>query len=362
MADPETALVAPAAGPAVVELIPPVAAGRARHIGALAGFALAVVGLSFLGAATMGLTDTDAVLRLGVAAVGAVLSFVGLQGVGERLSGPRFDLAVWLSGLWLVIVVLAAALADVLPLAESKDISRTLDAPTLLRPDLFSAHPFGTDRQGLDILGGVVYGARVSLVVGIGAVIIGMVLGGGIGILSGYYRGKVEAFVDLLSDSMLAFPPLILLLGLVSVLEPSVRNVTIALAILGIPTYVRLARANTLVFAQREFVLAARALGDRNRSIMFREILPNVALPLLSFGFLVVAVLIVAEAALSFLGLSVQRPNPTWGNMIAAGQERYDEHPHVVFVPGAVLFLTVFAFNRLGERARERWDPRQAKL
>ena len=116
------------------------------------------------------------------------------------------------------------------------------------------------------------------------------------------------------------------------------------------------------MFSQREFVLAARALGDRNRNIMFRELLPNVLLPIVSYGFLVVAVLIVAEASLSFLGLSVQRPNPTWGNMIAAGQDDFDQHPHVVFIPGAVLFLTVFAFNRLGDRARDLWDPRQAKL
>ena len=336
-------------------------ATRTRHP-ALFGVPLVLVAVGAFLVSTMLLTDANSVVRITVAGIGAISGFFGLRILGRAVFGARFQLGLWLSLLWLAVVVLAAIFADLLPLAESKDVSKTLTTPTLLRPDLFSEHPFGTDNQGLDILGGVIYGARVSLIVGVGAVLIGMVIGGTIGIAAGYYRGKMETGVGLLTDSMLAFPPLILLLGMVAVLEPSVRNVTIALAILGIPTYIRLARANTLVFSQREFVVAARALGDNNRSIMFRELLPNVLLPVVSFAFVIVAVLIVAEASLSFLGLSVQRPNPTWGNMIAAGQDDFDEHPHVVFVPGLVLFFTVFAFNRVGDRARELWDPRQAKI
>jgi peptide/nickel transport system permease protein len=117
-----------------------------------------------------------------------------------------------------------------------------------------------------------------------------------------------------------------------------------------------------MLFAQREFVLAARALGGRNRRIIFRELLPNVALPLVSYGFIVVAALIVAEASLSFLGLSIQRPTPTWGNMIAAGQADFDKHPHLVFIPGTVLFITVFALNKVGDKARRLWDPRKSSL
>jgi peptide/nickel transport system permease protein len=343
------------------DLIPPLDLAPGRK-GTLVGIALVIAGLVAMVVSMAVLVDANSFVRLLVAAVGFTLSYLGLRALGRRVFGSRFDLALWLCIVWLLLVTLAAIFADVLPLAESKDVSKTLTEPTLLRPDLFSEHPLGTDRQGLDILGGVIYGARVSLVVGLGAVLIGIVLGGSVGIAAGYSRGRLESGVNLLSDSMLAFPPLILLLGMVAVLGPSVRNVTVALALLGIPTYIRLSRANTLVFSQREFVLAARALGDRSRSIMFRELLPNVLLPIVTFGFLVVAVLIVAESSLSFLGLSVQRPNPTWGNMIAAGQENFDEHPHVVFIPGMVLFLTVFAFNRLGDRARERWDPRQTKI
>jgi peptide/nickel transport system permease protein len=145
-------------------------------------------------------------------------------------------------------------------------------------------------------------------------------------------------------------------------LQPSVRTVTAALAILTIPTYVRLARANTLVVAQKEFVTAAASLGARGRRVVVREILPNVAVPILSYSFVIVAALIVAEASLSFLGLSVARPEPTWGNMIAAGQPDFERVPHLVFVPGVVLFTTVVALNRVGEAVRATLDPRVARI
>lgn len=336
--------------------------GGRRMARALGGVALTLAGIAVVAFAAMGLTDANAVVRVIAALAGFAVAYVGLDLVGTALFGPQFDTGLWLCVGWLALVVLAAVFADLLPLAEHRDVSKTLLEPSLLRPDLFSEHPFGTDRQGLDILAGVIYGARVSLVVGVGAVLIGMTIGGVIGIAAGYYRGRFDTVASVLTDSMLAFPPLILLLAMVAVLQPSVRNVTIALAILGVPTYIRLARANTMVYSQREFVLAARALGDRNRAIMFRELLPNVIMPIVSFGFLGVAVLIVAEASLSFLGLSVRRPNPTWGNIVAAGQERFQEVPHLVFVPSLVLFLTVFAFNRVGDRARELWNPRESKI
>lgn len=327
---------------------------------AVLGTVALIVGTILVVVSLAVLVDTTAEVRLLVGLAGLVALYLGLDQIGKAIFGPRFETDFWLACAWVAIVILAAVFADLLPLAESRDVSKTLRTPSLQRPDLLSQHPLGTDRQGLDVLGGIVYGARVSLVVSLGAVLVGMIIGGTIGLAAGYYRGRAEAVVNLFTDSLLAFPPLILLLGMVAVLSPSVRNVTVALAILGIPTYIRLARANTLVFAQREFVLAARGVGEKNAAIMRRELLPNVILPVLSYGFIVVAVLIVAEASLSFLGLSVRPPTPTWGNMIAAGQEKFERHPHVVFIPGTVLFLTVFSFNRIGDKARRLWNPQPA--
>jgi peptide/nickel transport system permease protein len=296
------------------------------------------------------------------AAVGVVAFYLGFDALGRLWKGPTFDTAFALSAGWLAIVVLAAVFADLLPLAEGRDASKALTEPTLERPDLFTRHPFGTDRQGLDILAGVIYGARISLEVSLGAVAIGLTVGAVIGIVAGYFRGRTDNVASLLVDSLLAFPPLILLLAVVAAVEPNARNIAFALAVVTVPTLVRLARANTLTLAQREFVLASRAMGATNRRIIFRELLPNVIRPLMSYAFLIVAVLIVAEASLSFLGVGIQRPTPTWGNMIAAGQETFEQVPHLVFVPGAVMFTTVFAINRVGDRARRFWDTGQRNL
>ena len=332
-----------------------------RH-GLVWGLALLAVGGFGLFWSLDVMTASDGIPKYALAAVALVCLYVGLDLATSAAFGARFDLGLWLSVAWMVAIIGGAALAGVLPLAESKDVSKALLEPINQRPDLFSSHPLGTDGQGLDILGGILYGARVSLTIGVGAVVIGVAVGMLAGVTAGHRRGKVDGVVSFLTDSMLAFPPLVFLLAVVAAFSPTILTVMLALAVLAIPTFIRLSRANTLVFAQREFVLAARALGERDRSIVWRELVPNVALPVASFGFLLVAAFIVAEASLSFLGLSVARPNPTWGNMIAAGQEDFQTEPHVVFVPGAVLFLTVFTLNRIGEDARRRWDPREAKV
>jgi peptide/nickel transport system permease protein len=298
-----------------------------------------------------------------------VVGLLGVAGVYAALSlsakgrfGPLFPIGLWLSVTYLVLCTLAAVTANWLPLAESTDPSKTLHAPVLAPPDLLSRHPFGTDSQGLDVLGGIIHGLRVSLIVGVGAVAIGFMIGGLIGVAAGYYRGKVDQGVDVFTNSTLAFPPLIFLLGLAAVVQRNIENITLALAIITIPTFIRLARANTLALSQREFVVAARALGARRRRIILRDLVPGALLPLTSYAFVVVAVVIVAEASLSFLGLSIPRPTPTLGNMIAAGQDRFQTHPHLVFVPAIALFLLVLSFNRIGEEARRRWDPRDAKI
>lgn len=214
------------------------------------------------------------------------------------------------------------------------------------------------------MLARVVYGARASLAISLLAVTIGLLVGGAVGVLAGLYRRGVDTVIGVLTNALLAVPPLILLIVLATVLEPKVRNMAFALALLTIPTMVRLARANTIAYSQREFVLAARAIGATRGRIMVREIVPNVLPPMLSMAVIVISGLIVAEASLSFLGLGIQPPDPTWGNMIAEAEANntMTQHPFVLLVPGTVLFLTVFSFNLLGERAQRRWDPRGAKL
>jgi len=326
------------------------------------GLALSVLGLAVaggsLGAPLIGW------VRFGGFVAGLVVLYLGLAALGRGLFGPSFDLAFWACLGWLVVLVGAAVLAPLLPLAEHQDVAKTLSAPAMAPPDQLSAHPLGTNNFGLDMLGRVLYGARSSLVVSVGAVALAMAAGGAIGIVAGYFGRLADAVVGIATNSLLAVPPLILLIALGTVLDPSLRNIAIALSLLALPGMIRMARAAALTFAQREFVLAAESLGASRWRIMTRELLPNVVLPLASYGMVMVSVLIVAEASLSFLGLGVQQPNPSWGNMIAEGQENdvFVQHPHIVLVPGLTLFITVFAFNLIGEKARRRWDPRQGKL
>jgi len=292
-----------------------------------------------------------------------VLLHLGGSALGRRRWGKDFDLTTWLCAVWLAVIVLAAILAPLLPLGEEQDLSQTLDEPVMARPDPLTNHPLGTNNFGLDLLARVIYGARASLVVSIGAVLIALVVGGAIGIAAGYFRKLTDATVSILTNSLLAIPPLILLIALATVLDPTLPNIAFALSLMALPSMVRMARASTLTFVQREFVLAGKAMGATHLRLMVRELLPNVLLPLLSYGMIIVSVLIVAESSLSFLGLGIQAPEPSWGNMIAEGEgNTFEEHPHIVLVPGAAVFLTVFAFNMLGEKARKRFDPRQAKI
>ena len=320
------------------------------------------IGIALILLGTMVFNDVTAEIRVLLVLAGIAASYLGLDAICQRRWGAGFDTSAWLSGVWLVMIGLGAITVQWLPLPESKLVKNSFGEGLRLRPDLFSRHPLGTNSQELDLLGGVMWGARTSLIISLGAVAIGLVIGGVIGITAGYFRGTFDSGVGILADSMLAFPPLILLVAMATVFEQNQWTMALELSLLGIPTYIRLSRANTLTFAQREFVLAAKAMGSGDRRVIFRELLPNVALPLLSYAFLVTAVLIVAEASLSFLGVGIQPPEPTWGNMIEAGQENYQDHPHLVFVPGIVMFMTVFALNRVGDKARERWDPREAQI
>ncbi len=263
---------------------------------------------------------------------------------------------------WTFVIVLGALLVDFLPLAESRDPALALLSVANLPPDLTSSTPLGTEGQGLDVLGGILYGARVSLVVGIGGVLIGALIGGSLGLVAGYRGGWADRVVSVLTDVLLAFPSLVLLIAIVTVLQPTLFNVTLALGVMVVPAYARLVRANAMSFAGREFVTAARSLGAGETRIMLREVAPNIVQPVITYSFMLVAVLIVAEASLSYLGLSIPRPEPTWGNMISSGQADFQKYPYLVGVPGIALFLTVLSFNKLGDAASRKWSPGAAAI
>jgi peptide/nickel transport system permease protein len=269
----------------------------------------------------------------------------------------RLGTLFWLAVGWTLLVLAAAALADFLPLPSPTDMDM------LERRASFSAlHWLGTDALGRDELSRLIYGARISLTVGLCAPVIGLVFGGALGMLAGYFRGRFETLVVGSMDVLLAFPPLILALAVTAYLGQSILNLTCILGVLGIPAFMRVARASTLTLARREFVIAAQALGATHARILLRELLPNVLLPLLAFFLLGVAVTIVVEGALSFLGLGVPPPISSWGSMIGEGRESLEIAPRLAFIPAAAMFLTVLSFNLIGDTLRALTDPRQGAL
>jgi peptide/nickel transport system permease protein len=254
---------------------------------------------------------------------------------------------------WIALVILAAIFAPLLPISNpANNIGHGLVTP----PFHIGAQPLGTDEFGRSVLARLIYGGRVSLAAAAASVIIAMAVGLLVGIGAGYWRGKLDGVVGILLDSILAFPPIIMLLALAAVLQPSLRTIIIGLTLVAFPPFARLARVATLQRANREFVLAARGLGARPRTILFRELLPAVITPALTYATVITPVLILAEASISFLGLGVAPPTPSWGNMIAEGYPFLQTHPQLVFVPAVFLFLTIFAFTVLGEWLRSRSD------
>ncbi len=266
----------------------------------------------------------------------------------------------WMSLLWLIGVTLAALFADLLPLQDPDFIDFTVDNNA---PLFTPGHLLGTDETGKDILARLIYGGRTSLVVAIGVMAIGMVIGGLVGLVAGFLRGKTETIVMSVVDIVIAFPALILLIAIVSFLGQTLFWVVIGISLVSIPAFARISRATTLTFSQREFVLAARAAGAGRRRILGREVLPNVILPLLAFGLLVVGIAIVAEGSLAFLGLTSDA-TISWGGMINGGKKplQQDGVIHTAMIPAMMMFFTVLAVNFLGDRFRAAFDVKDAAL
>lgn len=260
---------------------------------------------------------------------------------------------LWAAAGWLALLVVAALAADLLPLAP---YDRAVGPPN--RPPTLTSWEFlGTDGIGRSVLSRTVYGARISLLVGVIATATAAVAGGLAGLLAAYYRGWVEWLVGVLTDTFLAFPPLLLLLALAAMVRPSAWTLAPAIGLVLMPAFARLTRANALAQLNAEYVLAARAMGARAGRVLFREILPNCLMAVLSYAVVMLAMVIVVEGALSFLGVGVPPPAPSWGALIAAGKDELYTHPHLVLVPCAVMVSTIYCLNVLGDRLRRRFDP-----
>lgn len=277
----------------------------------------------------------------------------------HRRGSPRQSrgIAFWLAIAWIATVVACAALARFLPVSDpiKTDVANKLATPSW-------SHPLGTDGLGRDALARIVHGSRVSMVVSVTAVTVGMLVGGTLGMMAGFFRGWFETTLMATVNVILAFPGLVLLLVLLAYVGQSLGVISLVIGFLSIPVYTRVARANTLAVAQREFVLAAFTMGATRRRLLFREIAPNVILPVAAFGLVAMGIVIVLEGSLAFLGLSVEPPTPTWGGMIAEGKRHLTEAPHVALIPSVTMFLTVLSLNFVGDAIRRRFDVRELNL
>lgn len=328
-------------------------------------------------------------------------------------SRRKLGISFWLSSAWVLLVVLAALVGPMLPLQNPNEsdvcavVAQTMvntgatpeqalmiryrgvrtpeqaqklidqgvkpvfpkqgacTNPTLdARGGAFPSgrHWLGTDTLSRDNLSRLVHGARVAMVVGVVAIGLGLIVGGTIGLVAGYFRGRIEAMLMTLVDIMLAFPALVLAIAIVAYMGQSLVNVCAAVAIVATPAFARIARAATLTYAEREFVTAARVQGARHTRIMVREILPNAILPVVAFGLVAVAVAIVVEGALAFLGLSVPLPQASWGSMIKEGYGVINDRPMVALLPAFFIFITALAFNLLGDKFRMVFDVKDSAL
>ena len=266
-------------------------------------------------------------------------------------------IAVYVATIWLFTIISGAIFADYLPMPSPTKMD--FAAPEH-RPNF--QHWLGTDVDGRDLLSRVIYGGRVSLTIAFTAPLLGLVVGGALGLLAAYFGGFVRQSILILIDGILAFPGFVLALALTTFLGPSVINVAFALGILSIPAFARIARASALPILRREFILAARTAGASGSYILIREVLPNMITSLLTYAFTIMSVMIVIEGGLSFLGVGVPPPTPSWGSMIAEGREALERAPYISFMPAAAMFFSVLSLNLIGDYLRRTTEAKESAI
>jgi len=265
----------------------------------------------------------------------------------------RRNKAAVAGGILLLLYIVCALLAPVLFRGDpaAPNLVLALESPTL-------KEPLGTDELGRSILGRVIYGARISLLIAVGVVSVGLFIGVPLGLISGYFGGNVDFIIQRATDALLAFPGFLLALALVSVLGVGINNTVISIGISMIPLYIRLVRGCVLTVREEVYVEAARAAGTPDRMILIRHILPNVMVPITVQTSLSMGTAILFAAGLGFLGIGVQPPTPEWGAMLGSARAYLFNAPHVATFPGIAIFLAVLSFNLLGDGLRDALDPR----
>ncbi|CAK9884543.1 MAG: Glutathione transport system permease protein GsiD [Candidatus Erwinia impunctatus] len=273
----------------------------------------------------------------------------------EFWRGFRQQHLALMAGGFLVLLLLVALLAPWLAPFDAENYfnyDRLNQGPSLL-------HWFGVDALGRDIFSRVLLGARASLFSGVVSVAAGGLIGAALGLLAGYYEGRWDRVVMRISDVLFAFPGILLAIAIVAILGKGMINVVIAVAIFSIPAFARLVRGNTLVLKRMTFIESAKSMGASDVTIMLRHILPGTLSAIVVYFTMRIGTAIISAASLSFLGLGVQAPTPEWGAMLNDARSDMALAPHIALFPGAAIFLTVLAFNLLGDGLRDALDPRQ---
>src|SRR6266851_1953736 len=273
--------------------------------------------------------------------------------LGSTILRLRRSKMVVAAGCFLLLMVLVAAVA---PLFAPYDPLAMQPAVRFEGPSL--VHPFGTDEYGRDVLSRLMYGARISLEVGIISVGISLVDGAILGLVAGYYRSGIDMVISRLMDILFAFPAILLAIALMAMLGSDIRNVMLAIGIVNVPIFMRVARASALTVRTTQYVEAAQASGAGDLRLLSRHILPNIAAALIVQATLAFAWAIIAEAALSFLGLGTQPPTPSWGIMLSKGRDCMEQSPSAVIFSGAAISLAVLSLNIMGDGLRDALDPR----
>jgi peptide/nickel transport system permease protein len=253
----------------------------------------------------------------------------------------------------IIVAVMAPVLAPYDPFEQN--ILTRYTAPSL-------EHLLGTDEMGRDILSRIIYGSRISLQVGLLSVAIALVFGVSFGLIAGYYGGKLDMLIMRFMDIMLAFPSILLAIGIVAILGPQLKNAMIAIGIINVPRFARIVRSSVLSIKESEYISAARALGAGDLRIIFKHLLPNAMAPLIVQTTLSIATAILEAAALSFLGLGAQPPSPEWGAMLSDARSSLQKAPWVATFPGLAIIFGVLGFNLLGDGLRDALDPKMKNV